>query len=239
MNIRSANLYLVAAIILSALSIIIAIRASCSRPGVEVEDFIGLGKYRTENADLASHVDRTVFIGDSITELWNLSQYFNGKGYLNRGIVGQTTFQLLLRFHQDVVELHPRAVVILAGINDVGGKAGQVSISEIESNYLAMAEIARSNGIKVVFCSLLPIHNYFPTRKVKIENYSRERIIALNSWLRDYCFNSGAVYVDYFSAMIDAHASMRRDLSDDGLHPNDKGYQVMASVLASAIPGVL
>lgn len=235
---RSANLCLAAAI-LSVLSVMLALPASCSQPGIHVENFAGLGKYKTANAYLAPQVNRVVFIGDSITEPWNLNGYFTGKPYVNRGMIGQTTFQLLLRFHQSVVELHPRTVVILAGINEVGGNARQVSISEIESNYLAMAEIAKSNGIKVVFCSLLPIHNYFPNRKVKIENYSRDSIFALNWWLRDYCLKSGAVYADYFSAMTDTRGFMRRDLSNDGLHPNPGGYKVMTSVLASSIPGGL
>jgi acyl-CoA thioesterase-1 len=186
-------------------------------------------RYQDGNRLLHERTDRIVFIGDSITELWNLSMFFPGRSYVNRGIDSQTTYQIVLRFHQDVLDLHPKAVVILAGINDLGGKMGHVSLEQTESNYEAMAEMAMSHKVEVIFASVLPV------AEARAEKLPPERILALNAWLKSYCAHSGATYLDYFSRMVDERGFLQTRLSDDGVHPNAQGYELMASTAESAI----
>jgi lysophospholipase L1-like esterase len=213
-----------------------------SRIAMYTDDFGQLARYRQEDATLAPPAPgekRVIFFGDSITEGWKLGQCFPGKPYINRGISGQTTPQMLLRFRQDVVDLHPKAVVILAGTNDLAGPTGPESNEEIEDNYASMADLARANGIQPVFSSVLPVHNYSHGGEDYFAQRPQGRILALNTWLKDYCARKRIVYLDYFKAMVDDKGMLRRDLSDDGLHPNDAGYKIMAPLAEKAIAKAL
>jgi len=209
-----------------------------SRIAIYTDDFGELKRYRAANAALkapAAGENRVVFLGDSITDYWKLADYFPGKPYINRGIDGQTTPQMLVRFRQDVIALHPKVVVVLAGTNDVAGVTGPARNEEIEANYASMAELARLHHIRVVFASLLPVNNYTEDAKESFALRPRERILALNAWLKDYCAKNGLVYLDYFSAMVDDKGMLKRGLSDEGLHPNAAGYKIMAPLAEKAI----
>jgi lysophospholipase L1-like esterase len=213
-----------------------------SRIAIYTDDFGELKRYREANAALkppAPGENRVVFLGDSITDMWRLEDYFPGKPYLNRGIDGQTTPQMLVRFRQDVIALHPRVLVILAGTNDVAGVTGRTRDEDIEANYASMAELARLHHIRVVFASLLPVNNYTEDAKESFALRPRERLLALNTWLKDYCAKNGFVYLDYFSAMVDDKGMLRRDLSDEGLHPNTSGYKIMAPLAEAAVEKAL
>ena len=205
------------------------------------QDWPDLARYRAENEALppvASGEKRVVFLGDSITDGWGRSPttvFFPGKPYVNRGISGQTTPQMLVRFQQDVVHLHPAAVVILAGTNDIAGNTGPSTQQMIEDNFTSMAEIAKQNGIKVVLASITPAYAY----PWKPEVQPVERIRALNKWLQDFCSSNGFVYLDYYSSMADAKGAMLPGLSSDGVHPTAKGYAVMAPMAERAIAQAL
>jgi lysophospholipase L1-like esterase len=211
------------------------------------DDFGELGRYRAANAALSEPSpgeSRVVFFGDSITDGWKLDESFPGKPYINRGIGGQTTPQMLVRFRQDVVELHPRAVVILAGTNDIAGNTGPMRLEDIEADYASMAEIARANGIKVIYSSVLPVHNYTLQSINMYAGRAPEKILALNAWLKNYCAAStggisNCLYLDYFSAMVDEKGLLKKDLAIDGLHPNETGYKIMAPLAETAIQKVL
>ena len=206
------------------------------------DDFGELARYRDANAALkppAPGEKRVAFLGDSITDYWKLADYFPGKPYINRGIDGQTTPQMIVRFRQDVIDLHPKVLVVLAGTNDIAGVTGPARNVDIQANYASMAELARVHQIRVVFASVLPAHNYTQEAKESFALRPRERILAVNSWLKNYCVNNGLVYLDYFSALIDDHGMLRRDLSDDGLHPNADGYKIMAALADKAIDTAL
>jgi lysophospholipase L1-like esterase len=211
-----------------------------SRIAIYTDDFGELKRYRDADAALAppkAGQNRVVFLGDSITDYWKLPDYFPGQPYVifNRGIDGQTTPQMLVRFRQDVVDLHPRVLVVLAGTNDVAGVTGPTRNEDIEANYASMAELARLHHIRVVFASLLPVNNYTDDAKESFALRPRERILALNSWLKGYCAKNGFVYLDYFSAMVDDKGMLKRALSDEGLHPNASGYKIMAPLAQKAI----
>jgi lysophospholipase L1-like esterase len=213
-----------------------------SRIAIYYNDFGQLSRYRAEDAALATPAKgekRVVFFGDSITEAWKLGQYFPGKPYVNRGISGQTTPQMLLRFREDVVDLHSNVVVILAGTNDLAGTTGPESNEDIEANYASMADLSRANGIRVVFSSVLPVHNYSHGGEDYFAQRPMSRILVLNTWLKDYCTRSRIVYLDYFSAMVDDKGLLRKDLADDGLHPNDAGFKIMSPLAESAIAKAL
>jgi lysophospholipase L1-like esterase len=206
------------------------------------QDWPDLARYRAENEALpppAPDVQRVVFFGDSITDAWGRKPttgvFFPGKPYVNRGISGQTTPQMLVRFQQDVVHLKPAAVVILAGTNDIAGNTGPTTQQMIEDNYTSLAEIAKQNGIKVVFASITPAFAY-PWRP---EIQPVERIRELNKWLQDFCSRNGYVYLDYYNSMADAHGAMLPGLSSDGVHPTAKGYAVMAPLAEGAIAQAL
>jgi lysophospholipase L1-like esterase len=212
------------------------------RTAVYMNDFAELTHYRAANARLpppAAGESRVVFFGDSITEAWPLERDFPGKPYVNRGISGQTTSQLLLRLHKDAIDLGARAVVILAGTNDIAGNTGTISVEEIEENFEAMAELARPHGVRVIFSSILPVHNYTPGSDLNFDLRPPEKIVAVNRWLESYSRANGLVYLDYFSAMVDEHGLMRRELADQGLHPNAAGYEVMTPLAAKAIEQAL
>lgn len=203
-----------------------------------MNDFGELARYRAANASLkppATGEKRVVFLGDSITDFWNLAEYFPGKPYINRGISGQTTSQMLVRFQQDVVALHPRAVVILAGTNDIAGNTGPMRLDDIEANCASLEELARANGIKVVFSSVLPVHNYTPQSLDFFADRPPAKILELNRWLSAYCAAHGCVYLDYFPALADDKGLLKKDLAEDGLHPNPAGYKLMAPLAEAAI----
>jgi acyl-CoA thioesterase I len=213
-----------------------------SRIAVYTDDYGQLARYRDANAQLgapAAGEDRVVFFGDSITDGWKLAESFPGKPYVNRGISGQTTSQMLVRFRQDVINLQPRAVVILAGTNDIAGNTGPTSNEDIEANYVSIAEIARASHVRVIFSSVLPVHNYTPRSQDFYAQRPMERILALNKWLKDYCAANNLTYLDYFPAMIDEKGLLKRELADDGLHPNKTGYAIMAGMAEKAIEQTL
>ena len=217
-------------------------RYRASRIAVFTDDYGQLARYRAANAELkptAQAENRVVFFGDSITDLWKLEDSFPGKPYVNRGIGGQTTSQMLVRFRQDVIDLQPKVVVILAGTNDIAGNTGPISNDDIEANLASLAEMARVHHIKVVFSSVLPVYNYTPQSQEFFKSRPMSRIIALNDWLKGYCAASGSVYLDYFSAMVDEKGMLKRDLGDDGLHPNKAGYAVMTPLAEKAIERAL
>jgi len=214
-----------------------------SKAAVFRDDFGELGHYRDANTALkppAPGENRVVFFGDSITDLWHLDEYFPGKPYVNRGISGQTTPQMLIRFRQDVIQLHPKAVVILAGTNDIAGNTGPMRLEDIEANYASMAELARANQIRIVFSSVLPVHNYAPQSQDLFAGRPPEKIRELNRWMKNYVeAHSDCLYLDYFSAMVDDKGYMKRDLADDGLHPNVAGYKIMAPLAEAVIHSAL
>jgi lysophospholipase L1-like esterase len=213
-----------------------------SRIAVFTDDFGQLARYRDANIGLkppAAGETRVVFFGDSITDIWKLEDYFPGKPYLNRGISGQTTPQMLVRFRQDVVDLHPSVVVILAGTNDIAGNTGPMTLETIEANYSSLAELARAHNIRVVYSSVLPVHNYTPKSQDLFAQRSPEKILALNRWLKDYCAAHAVTYLDYFTPMVDDKGLLKRDLAEDGLHPNSAGYKIMAPLAEGAIAKAL
>jgi lysophospholipase L1-like esterase len=209
-----------------------------SRIAIYTDDYGQLARYRDANAALKPPLPgekRVIFFGDSITDLWKLEDSFPGKTYINRGIGGQTTSQMLVRFRQDVIDLQPKVVVILAGTNDIAGNTGPISNEDIEANYASLAELARAHNVRVIFSSILPVHNYTPQSQELFAQRSPERILALNRWLKDYCAANDLVYLDYFTAMVEDKGLLRRDLADDGLHPNKAGFAVMAPLAEKAI----
>jgi lysophospholipase L1-like esterase len=209
-----------------------------SKAAVLRDDFGELARYRAANASLkppAPDEKRVVFFGDSITDMWNLAEYFPGKPYINRGISGQTTPQMLLRFRQDVIALAPKVVVILAGTNDIAGNTGPMSLEDIEANYASMAELAKANNIHVVFSSILPVNNYTAQSEDFFAQRSPQKIVELNRWLKSYSVDHGDVYLDYFSPMVDEKGLLKRDLAEDGLHPNKAGYSIMVPLASAAI----
>ena len=209
-----------------------------SRVAVFTDDYGELKRYREADAALdapKAGENRVVFFGDSITDMWKLEDSFPGKPYINRGIGGQTTPQMLVRFRQDVIDLHPKVVVILAGTNDIAGNTGPMRNEDIEANYASFAELAHAHGIRVVYSSVLPVHNYTERSKDFFAQRPPSRILELNAWLKDYCGRNGIVYLDYFSALVDDKGLMKKDLADDGLHPNAAGYKLMAPLAEAAI----
>ena len=203
---------------------------------LSAQDWAQLGHFDAANKELPdakTNESRVVFMGNSITIGWSHHQpeFFEGKPYVNRGISGQTTPQMLVRFRQDVIDLKPKVVVILAGTNDIAGNTGPSTLQMIADNIMSMAELAEANGIKVVLCSVLPAYDY-PWRKGLMPN---EKIPALNTMIKSYVNSKGLVYLDYFSAMTDGKNGLREDLGSDGVHPNKKGYELMAPLAEKAI----
>jgi lysophospholipase L1-like esterase len=173
-------------------------------------------------------------MGDSITDAWGRQRgiFFPGKPYVNRGISGQTTPQMLVRFRPDVIALKPRIVVILAGTNDIAGNTGPETLEDIEGNLASMAQLAQANGIRVVLASVMPVCDYI---QPQTERRPPEKIVALNTWIKSYSSANGAIYVDYYSAMVDPNGMLKKELTYDGLHPNDAGYDVMRPLASKAI----
>lgn len=209
------------------------------KPG---EDWPDLARYRDENAALPVPTpgeQRVIFMGDSITDGWGrwdgTGSFFPGKPYINRGISGQTTPQMLIRFQQDVVHLHPEAVVILAGTNDIAGNTGPSTPEMVEDNLSSMAEIAKANGIRVILASITPAYSY--PWKPSVQPVPEIR--AINTWIRSYCATHGDLYLDYYDSMSDGKGAMLPGFSSDGVHPLEKGYAVMSTLASSAIAQVL
>jgi len=203
-------------------------------------DWAGLRRYQAANAALAAPApgeNRVVFYGNSITDAWarHFAAMFPGKPYVGRGISGQTTPQMLVRFHQDVVALQPRVVVILAGTNDIAGNTGPSTLEMIEDNLAAMTELARQHHIRVVLSSVLPVFDY--PWKPGLEPAAK--IIALNAWMRRYAVEVGETYLDYHTAMADARGGLPTAVSGDGVHPNEMGYRMMAPLAEAAIARAL
>jgi lysophospholipase L1-like esterase len=212
------------------------------RAEAKLKDWPNLGRYRDANSKVAPPAkgeDRVVFIGDSITDSWKLNEYFPGKPYINRGISGQTTPQMLIRFRPDVIALRPKVVVIFVGTNDIAGNTGPMSVETIQDNLHSMAELARANGIRVVMASILPVSDYNKNNQgvpiVRTTARPPEKILAINRWVRKYADDNNLVYLDYFSAMVDSKGFLKEELARDGLHPNQKGYEIMKPLAEQAI----
>ena len=213
-----------------------------------VRDWAQLARYREQNRALAKPAggeSRVVFMGDSITDAWpqpRFGDFFTrNTSYVGRGISGQTTPQMLVRFRPDVVNLQPKAVVILAGTNDIAGNTGPMSNEDIQNNLMSMAELAKANKIKVVLSSITPVSAYHvaPNGVPQTQQRPMERIRAINDWMKKYAAAEGHTYLDYFSAMIDPGGMLREELSGDDLHPNAKGYAIMAPLADAAIKQAL
>src|SRR5579862_1887990 len=215
----------------------------------QLRDWPNLARYRDANAAVAApqkNEKRVVFMGDSITDSWNHPEYggfFPGKPYVDRGISGQTTPQMLIRFQPDVIALKPKVVVILAGTNDLAGNTGPMTLEEIEGNLQSMDELAHANKIRVVLASVLPVSNYGQDRDGNpVDMRTKrppEKIIELNNWIKNYAAAHGDIYLDYFSAMVDEHGLLKADISHDGLHPNAKGYAIMSPLAEKSIAEAL
>jgi lysophospholipase L1-like esterase len=205
-------------------------------------DWPQLNRYKAENAALgpvASGEQRVVFYGDSITDAWgrrpNTGEFFPGKPWVNRGISGQTTPQMVVRFRQDVVDLHPAAVVILAGTNDIAGNTGPMTPEMTEDNFRSMIDLAKANGIRVIVASVTPAADY-PWRKGLAP---AQKIKTLNTWLQGYCVNHSVTYLDYWTALAGEDGGMKPGLSFDGVHPNAQGYAIMGPLAQVAIDKTL
>lgn len=205
-----------------------------------LQDWPQLGRYheddlRRENAHMPG--PDVIFLGDSITDGWKLDEYFPKKNYVNRGISGQTTPQMLVRMRPDVLDLQPKSVLILAGTNDLAGNTGPQSTQQIEENYASIAELARAHKLAVIFASVLPVSDYGP--RPMTQGRPPEKIRELNDWLKKYTADNHFVYLDYYSHMTDDKGMLRKELSEDGLHPNAEGYKVMAPLAQQAIDQAL
>jgi lysophospholipase L1-like esterase len=200
------------------------------------QDWPNLARYAEENkalGDPKTGERRVVFMGNSITEGWVKMdpEFFQGKGYIGRGISGQTTPQMLLRFRQDVINLKPAVVVILAGTNDIAGNTGPTTLDAIMGNLASMAELAKAHSIKVVLSSVLPVFDY----PWKPGLQPAEKIFQLNSTIKQYADANGAIYLDYFSSMADDRKGLKQELGDDGVHPNLAGYRIMEQLVERSI----
>jgi lysophospholipase L1-like esterase len=228
---------------------IVKLQATLKSEETVLRDWANLTRYREANANLAMARPperRVVFMGDSITDMWaeqRFGGFFPGKPYVDRGISGQTAPQMLIRFRPDVIALRPRVVVILAGTNDLAGNTGPATLEEIEGNLASMAELGRSNKIRVVLASVLPVSDYGHNGEGEPvdmrTNRPPEKILALNAWIRKYAAENGHVYLDYFAATVDERGLLKKELSEDGLHPNAAGYAVMVPLAEKAIEKAL
>lgn len=217
------------------------LKTDLDRAQRQLKDWANLGRYAADNAKVAplqAGEERVVFMGDSITDGWGkrYGKFFPGKPYINRGISGQTTPQMLIRFRPDVLAHKPKVVVILAGTNDIAGNTGPITLEQIEGNLQSMAELAKVNGIKVVLAAVMATSDYI---RPQTERRPNATIKQLNAWIQDYCRKSGAIYLDYYTATLDDAGVFKKDLTYDGLHPNDAGYEVMMPLAAKAIEQAL
>lgn len=212
----------------------------------QLSDWAQLERYRAANLAIqppAKNENRVIFMGDSITDGWNLAQYFPDKSYLNRGISGQTTPQMLVRFRADVIDLKPKVVVILAGTNDIAGNTGTMTLEDTTRNLVSMVELARANHIKVILSSVMPVNDRVKNKDgvliIQTKNRPNEKITAMNDWIRKYAAHNNLIYLDYYSAMADAQGSLKDGISYDGLHPNADGYKIMQILAKATIANAL
>jgi lysophospholipase L1-like esterase len=223
--------------------------SNATRLTEQLADWNQLGRYQQANVELLKQPapkDRVVFMGDSITDGWRLAESFPGKPYVNRGIGGQTTAQMLVRMYPDVIALKPAVVVIFAGTNDIAGNNGPQTLTMIQQNLMAMVELAQLHGMRVVLCSVMPITDAklaAPDRGGAPIVQSRTRppadILKLNAWIRSYAQSKSAVFADYHAATAGADGFLRADRTNDGLHPNAAGYELMVPVATAAIAAAL
>lgn len=217
-------------------------KARADRAENRLKDWANINRYADANEKVltpSKEENRVVFIGDSITDGWKLDEYFSGKPFINRGISGQTTPQMLIRFRPDVINLQPKVVVILAGTNDLAGNTGAITPEAIQGNLTSMAELARANGITVVLSSILPVSDYGKNKagEIIVQTVRRPpaQIIALNEWMKKYAAQNNLVYLDYYSSAVDDKGFLKAEISNDGLHPNAKGYEIMKPLAEKAI----
>jgi lysophospholipase L1-like esterase len=197
----------------------------------ENQDWPNLNRYKKENYDLnldLNEGNRVIFMGDSITEGWSAlyPDFFKKRNYVNRGISGQTTPQMLIRFRSDVVDLLPKTVVILAGTNDIAENTGPSNVKMITDNIFSMAELGNAHSIKIVLCSVLPVFKYSWKNIIDPPSY----IYEVNSMIEEYCLKNNYKYLDYYSSMVDGRKGLMESLTEDGVHPNEKGYEVMSQL---------
>jgi lysophospholipase L1-like esterase len=220
----------------------------------QLNDWNQLSRYQDENQELKKKPydpKRVAFMGDSITDFWKLADHFPGKPYINRGISGQTTPQMLVRMYPDIIEHKPAAMVVLAGINDISQNTGPATAEMVEENIMAMTDLAQHNEIKVILCSILPVSDYAflkqqasgkvnPYMKVPVTaTHPPEDILKLNAWMKQYAEKVNAIYVDYFSVLVDEKGFLKESCSEDGIHPNAEGYKIMTKTVEKAIEKAL
>ena len=225
---------------MKSMKIITLLAALFAGTSLFAQDWANFERYRADNAKLAPPAkseNRVVFMGNSITDGWVYvdSAFFAEKPYIGRGISGQTTPQMLVRFHADVIALKPAVVVILAGTNDIAGNTGPSTLEMIMDNIMGMSEMAKANGIKVVLSSVLPVFDY----PWKPGLQPAGKIISLNKMIKDYADKNGCIYLDYFSSTVDERQGFKAALSGDGVHPNLAGYKVMEPLAETAIAKAL
>jgi lysophospholipase L1-like esterase len=204
------------------------------------QDWSNLNRYKLDNTQLGSpleHEKRVVFMGNSITQGWSVlfPEFFEGKPYINRGISGQTTPQMLIRFRADVIALEPKVVLILAGINDIAGNTGPSDVTMITNNIMSMAELAKNNNIHVIISSILPAKDF----SWKPGMNPPPKILAVNTIIEKFANDNGMIYLDYYSSMVDEDNALKKEYGYDGVHPNKEGYQVMSLLAEDAINGIL
>jgi lysophospholipase L1-like esterase len=215
-------------------------RIEAMRLADRFQDINQLGYYYAANERLKAQgtvASRVVFLGDSITEGWKIDSFFPNKPYVNRGVSGQTTSQMLVRTFQDVIDLHPAAVIVLAGTNDIAANNGPETMQMVEENIQAITELAQKHGIKVILCSVLPVNDY--PDQPQTPRHPKAQIAELNNWFRKYAEEAGALYCDYDSAVADENGFLKQGISSDGLHPNAKGYDLMVPVAEASIQKAL
>lgn len=206
----------------------------------QLQDWNQLGRYHADNQRLLAsppEAKRVVFLGDSITDGWKLQQFFPGKPFVNRGISGQTTSQMLVRMMPDVIDLKPAALILLAGTNDIARNTGPATLKQITDNIQAIALLAQINNIKLILCSVMPVSDYTPRKQT--ERRPPADILKLNEWIKAFSARHNITYVDYFAAMVDEKGMLKDGISGDGLHPNEKGYQIAAPLAEAAIEKTL
>jgi len=226
-----------------------ALKKKLAEAEKKLNDWAELKRYEAANKQVMppkKNETRVVFIGDSITDIWDengFGGFFPGKSYINRGIGGQTTPQMLLRFRADVIANKPKVVVILAGTNDISGNTGPMTLEQTGDNIASMAELATANGIKVVLSSVIPVSDTVRQENGEFYIQTRARppakITAMNEWLKNYCAKNGYTYLDYYSAMVDDKGFVRGGITFDGLHPNKQGYALMSPLVEAAIEKAL
>ena len=220
--------------------------AQCCLPGAiahladELQDWNQLGRYHQDDLRLEAAPavqGRVVFLGDSITDGWDLAKYFPGKPYVNRGISGQTTTQMLVRMHPDVIHLHPAAFILLAGTNDIARNTGPETLEMVEDNIRAMCELAETHHIKIILCLLTPVSDY--GKRKQTDNRPPADIVNLNHWMESFARDVHGKVADYYTTLVDEKGMLREGYSEDGLHPNARGYELLAPVAEAAIEDAL